>query len=103
MKIFPLQKYINVLKKGWKTPLMGLNKKKTRNLKLKTNNLFKRQLALFEANTNRIKNLDILFYALLTLKPTSVESEHVFQVAGKFSINLRNRMSDGLLNALIVC
>ena len=69
-------------------------KEKTRNLKLKTDNLFRRDLALFGASTNRTENSDIIFYALLMLKPTSAESERVSSVARKFSTNLRKRMSN---------
>lgn len=65
-------------------------------------NLFKKELALFETSKTRTKNLDILYNALLTIKPTSVESERVFSVAGNFATKIRNRMSNELLNALII-
>lgn len=65
-------------------------------------NLFKKELALFEITKHRTKNLDKLYNALLTIKPTSVESERVFYVAGNFLTKIRNRMSNELLNALII-
>lgn len=65
-------------------------------------NLLKKEFDLYEASNIRTKNLDDLYNALLTIKPTSVDSERVFSVAGNFVTKIRNRMSNELLNALVV-
>ncbi|PRD29743.1 UNVERIFIED_CONTAM: gcy-28 [Trichonephila clavipes] len=40
------------------------------------------EISLFEATKNRTKNLDLLFEALKTIKPSSVASERVFSISG---------------------
>ena len=45
--------------------------------------------------------LELLFKALKTIKPTSVESERAFSAMGFFATKIRNRMSDKTLDALI--
>ena len=45
-------------------------------------------------------NLQLLFDALITMKPTSVEAERTFSAAGYFLSKLRTRMGENTLNAL---
>ena len=47
------------------------------------------------------KHLELLFKALKTIKPTSVEPERAFSAMGFFVTKIRNRMSDKTLDALI--
>ena len=56
---------------------------------------------LFEATKKRSERLDKLFQALLTTKPTSVESERSFSAGGSFCTKIRSRMNDNTLSALI--
>lgn len=60
------------------------------------NNEFK----YFEATLKKSEHLELLHNALLTVKPTSVESERGFSAAGFFVSKLRSRMTDKTLNAL---
>ena len=56
---------------------------------------------LFEATKKRSERLEKLFQALLTTKPTSVESERSFSAGGSFCTKIRSRMNDNTLSALI--
>ena len=47
------------------------------------------------------KYLELLFKALKTIKPTSVEAERAFSAMGFFVTKLRNRMGDETLDGLI--
>ena len=49
----------------------------------------------------RPRYLQLLYKALKTIKPTSVEAERAFSAMGFFVTKLRNRMSDKTLDALI--
>ena len=56
---------------------------------------------LFEATKKRTERLEKLFQALLTTKPTSVESERAFSAGGSFCTKIRSRMNDDTLSALV--
>lgn len=56
---------------------------------------------LIANNGKRTSRLELLYQALLSVKPTSTASERVFSVAGNFMTSLRNRMNTDTLNALI--
>ena len=82
-----LQKYID--KSNPKTssssstivpPILGLN--------------MNAETKLFEANGERTQNLEFLYQALMTGKPTSVESERCFSNAGVFATKVRSRLGD---------
>lgn len=55
-----------------------------------------------EGSGQKTENVELLFNALLTVRPTSVESERVFSVTGQFVNKIRNRLSDESINALSV-
>ena len=58
---------------------------------------------LFEATTKRSEYLETLFQAaLMTAKPTSVESESTFSVGGGFATKICSRLSDKSLSALVM-
>ena len=64
--------------------------------------LVEREMQLYKINPKeRPKYLELLFKALKTIKPTSVEPERAFSAMGFFVTKLRNRMSDKTLDALI--
>ena len=64
--------------------------------------LVEKEMQLYKINPNeRPKYLDLLFKALKTIKPTSVEAERAFSAMGWFVTKIRNRMSDKTLDALI--
>ena len=60
-----------------------------------------REINLFEINGERTKNLQLLYDAIRTVKPTSTESERVFSLAGNFVTKIRSCLSDDSLNALV--
>ena len=64
-------------------------------------NLIKKEIALFEASKSRPKNLDMIFNALKTIPPTSVEAERAFSSLGLFAIKIRSSLQDDTLDALI--
>ena len=65
-------------------------------------NSLKKELKLFEASGTQTQGIEILYNALLTIQPTSVESERVFSTTGTFVNKIRNRLSDETINALTV-
>ena len=44
----------------------------------------RQEFRLFEATNKRLHNLDMLFNALLTIRPSRVEAERVFSSTGFF-------------------
>ena len=52
--------------------------------------------------TRKPENLENVYKALLTIKPTSVESERAFSAMGLFCTKLRNRLNDDTLNSLVM-
>ena len=59
-------------------------------------------MQLYKINPNeRPRYLDLLFKALKTVKPTSVEAEQAFFAMGFFTPKIQNRMGDKTLDALI--
>ncbi|XP_065659760.1 uncharacterized protein LOC136083825 [Hydra vulgaris] len=59
-----------------------------------------KKMLVYEATGKRTANLELLFNALETIPPTSVESERAFSAAGLFVTKIRSRMSDDLLDTL---
>jgi len=56
----------------------------------------------FEANPrNRPIRFQVLFAALLSIKPTSTEPERAFSIMGYFCTKIRNRLSDEALDAMV--
>jgi hypothetical protein len=55
--------------------------------------ILKAEFSVFEATNKRTKNLDILFGALKTMKPSSVSSERVFFISGNFVSKIGTRFS----------
>ena len=60
-----------------------------------------KEMSLFEATKKRPENLEKLYHALLTIKPTSVEPEKAFSAIGLFITKLKNRLNGESLDALI--
>jgi len=56
--------------------------------------IVKKEMNLFEVTKKRSNNLEQLFCALITIKPTSVEPERAFSATGLFVTKLRNRLND---------
>ena len=64
--------------------------------------LVEKEMQLYKINPiERPKYLELLFKALKTIKPTSVEAERAFSAMGFFVTKLRNRMGDETLDGLI--
>ena len=64
--------------------------------------IIENEMKLFKISpNNRPKHLELLFNALKTIKPTSVEPERAFSAMGFFATKTRNRMGDETLDALI--
>lgn len=62
----------------------------------------KKEWKFLEGCGQKTQNVEFLFNALLTIRPTSLESERAFSVAGQFVNKIRNRLSDESINALSV-
>ena len=60
-----------------------------------------KEFKLFEATKQRSAKLDRLCSALMTIKPTSVESERAFSMAGLFVSKIRSKLSDNTLDAQV--
>ena len=58
-------------------------------------------IKMFEATRKRTEHLEMLFQCLMSVKPTSVESERTFSTGGGFCTKVRSRMSDATLSALV--
>ena len=58
------------------------------------------ELPFFETNGIRRKYLTLIYNYLLSIQPTSVESERAFSVAGLICTRIRSRMGDNSLNNL---
>ena len=61
----------------------------------------RQEFRLFEATNKRLHNLDMLYNALLTIRPSSVEAKRVFSSTGFFFINIRTRLTDNHFDALV--
>ena len=60
------------------------------------------EMKLYKINpAEHPKYLGLLFEALKTIKPTSVDAERAFSAMGFFQPKLRNRMGDKTLDGLI--
>ena len=58
-------------------------------------------MMLYEITKTRPNNLEKLYAALKTIKPTSVETERAFSVLGYFGSKIRNRLNDDTIDALL--
>jgi hypothetical protein len=63
--------------------------------------LIKKEFQLFESTGKRTPNLENLYKAVMTVKPTSTENERVFSLSGNIVTKIRNRLSDEAINALL--
>ena len=60
-----------------------------------------KEMMLYEITKTRPNNLEKLYAALKTIKPTSVEAERAFSVLGYFGSKIRNRLNDDTIDALL--
>ena len=60
-----------------------------------------KEMMLYEITKTRPNNLEKLYAALTTIKPTSVEAERAFSVLGYFGSKIRNRLNDDTIDALL--
>lgn len=63
--------------------------------------MVQKEMLLYETSKRRPENLERLFTALKTIKPTSVEAERAFPALGYFANKIRSQMNDDTLDALI--
>ena len=61
----------------------------------------KNEFKLLEATKTRSSNLDKLYNALITIRPTSTACERVFSVAGNFVTKIRSNLKFKFLNLLV--
>lgn len=62
--------------------------------------LIKKEMDLFECGGTRGRFLQFVYNCLITLLPTSVESERAFSAAGYIATDIRCRLADNTLNTL---
>ncbi len=62
--------------------------------------ILKQELTLFQTVGTRGHYLSQVYYHLLVIKPTSVESERAFSASGYFAKKIRSRLNDDTLDAL---
>ena len=61
-----------------------------------------KELKMIEGNLGkRTNNLEQLYQALITIKPTSVDCERVFSVAGNFCTKIRSKLGAETLSNLV--
>ena len=60
-----------------------------------------KEMMLYEITKRRPNNLEKLYAALKTIKPTSVEAERAFSVLGYFVSKIRNCLNDDTIDALL--
>lgn len=61
---------------------------------------YKKEFTLFDRHQERTPRLNLLYDALLSVQPTSTQSERNFSLAGNFVSKLRTRLSDVHIDAL---
>ena len=62
-----------------------------------------KEIKVFEATKKRTENLELLYQALQSIQPTSIESELAFSAAGLFITKLRSRLSKDSINCIFFC
>ena len=65
-----------------------------------TDKLLKREMTMFDSGSDRAVNLDCAYRGLMSVPPTSVESERAFSAATMIQTKGRSRLSPVLLNAI---
>lgn len=60
----------------------------------------RQEMTLYEGGGHKGRNLQMVYDFLLTISPTSVESERVFSAAGSFCTKIRSKLSDSALDEL---
>lgn len=63
--------------------------------------MLKKEFQLFDQTNKRTANLEKIFNAIMTVKPTSTENERVFSMSRNIVSKIRNRISDEAINALV--
>ena len=63
--------------------------------------VLKHEMSAYEQSGQRSENLENLYQAMLTIPPTSVESERAFSAVGLFVTKLRSSLGDSTLDALL--
>ena len=58
------------------------------------------EMLAYDSNGRRSTNLDNLYYALLSIKPTSVSSERAFSISGTFLTKRRARLKNSIIDDL---
>uniref|UniRef100_A0A2S2QKB9 HAT C-terminal dimerisation domain-containing protein n=1 Tax=Sipha flava TaxID=143950 RepID=A0A2S2QKB9_9HEMI len=64
--------------------------------------IIKKEMNLFENGGTRGHHLELAFKYLMSIPPTSIESERAFSAAAYMGNKLRSRLGDGTLDALLL-
>jgi len=64
-------------------------------------NKLKQAFTLFRNTGKRTPNLQNLYDVLLTIKPTSIDTERAFSISANFCTKIRSRLADKSINALL--
>lgn len=89
------------LKSQFKLAVKSVMEKPANTLDTKTlHTIINKEMFLFENGGNRGKYLEIVYQALLTIPPSSIEAERSFSAAGNVCTKLRTSLSDKKLDAI---
>lgn len=79
----------------------GVMSKNVINQEKSLQSTIKKEMVLFENGGTRGKYLEGVYQALMTVQPTSVESERVFSSANYICSKIRSRLGDEILDVLV--
>ena len=79
----------------------AINSVQKQNVNSSNGTTLETELQLSILTKTRSTNVNNLYIALLTLEPTSTDSERVFSVCGNILTKAKNRMSSKLFNAFV--
>ena len=81
--------------------IQAQNKEAPNNKEIR-DSIVKQEIALYDKNpSKRPDNLEKLFNALMSIPPTSIESERNFSTTTYFATKIRSRLNDDTLSALV--
>ena len=97
--VFESQNAANSLKQQLKEAISSITHVEEQSIVITT--LLKKDFVVLTNTKTRTNNLNILYNALLTMKPTSTTTERVYSIAGLTRTKIRTRLNFTTFNAII--